>query len=356
MRVFLVFIFFLSLAGVGYYYLDKEMGKTAEVNLPVTPSAEHISQRQPGWIAASGIVEPLSEELDLAFELNGVIDLVPVEEGDTVQAGNLLARLRQESYLARVEIAKAEMLVAEAEYEKLQAGARPQERDQAWAEVRRAKAIMEQAEKEARRRSALLKSDHIAPEEADRAWKDYNVAREQYREALQSFQLADDPFRAEDIRKAGFSVEAALGQVKSAEAELEKTVITAPISGTVLRVLRRPGEAVSILFDSPVVTIGNIATLNIRTEIDEKDIAEVQLGQRAYATADTFKEQRFWGKVTRISRLMGRKNIHSEDPAERSDRKVLEVLITLDTPGPLVSGLRMDVFIEGTNARKDEGQ
>ena len=351
MKIAGILIVLLALAGGGYIYLDKEVTKASEVHLPATSAARHIQQKQPGWIAASGIIEPFSEELDLAFELSGVIDAVPVEEGDTIQAGTTLARLRQHSYAAQLQIAHAEALVAEAEYEKLQAGARPQERDEAWAEVRQAKATMEQAEREARRREALRKADHIAPEEADRARTEYNVAREQYREALQRFQLADDPFRSEDIRKAGFSLEAAQARVREAEAELEKTVITAPISGTVLRILRRPGEAVSVLFDSPVVTMGNIATLNIRAEVDEKDIAQVALGQRAYATADTFADRQFWGKVTRISRLMGRKNILSGDPAEREDRKVMEVLITMDTPDALVSGLRMDVFIEGNNAQ-----
>jgi multidrug resistance efflux pump len=345
MKVLLIiFISFLA-AGAGYVYLDKHMAAQSEVVLPVTPAAQHIAEAGNKFIVASGIVEPVSEELELSFEQSGLIEEVLVTEGATVQSGQLLASLRQDSYIAKVEIARAEVNIAEAEYRKLASGGRPQERDEAWAAARQAKMVMEQNLREAKSRDALLKKNHIAAEETDRAWKEYYVAKEAHKEALLRFELADRPFRSEDINKAAFSVNASQARLHEAEAELAKTRLTAPISGTVLRLIRKGGEAVSVLFDSPVLALGDISVLNIRTEVDEKDIGQLSLGQPAYATATAFEEQRFPGRITRISQIMGRKKISSGDPAETMDRKVLEVIITLDAPGPLVSGLRTDVFI-----------
>lgn len=342
--VLIVIISFLS-AGIGYFYLDRHIAAQSEIILPVTPAAQHIAEAENEFIVASGIVEPVSEELELSFEQSGLIEEVYVSEGSTVTAGQLLARLRQASYIAKVEIARAEVNIAEAEYRKLASGGRPQERDEAWAAAKQAQMVMEQNLREAKSRDALLKKNHIAAEETDRAWKEYYVAKEAHKEALLRFELTDRPFRSEDIKKAAFSVNASEAKLHESEAELTKTRLIAPINGTVLRLMRKGGEAVSVLFDSPVLALGDITTLNIRTEVDEKDIGHLRLGQQAYATATAFGEQRFSGRITRISQIMGRKKINSGDPAETMDRKVLEVIVTLDVPGPLVSGLRTDVFI-----------
>ncbi|UZP67537.1 efflux RND transporter periplasmic adaptor subunit [Desulfovibrio mangrovi] len=348
MKALVIILLSLFAAGAGYVYLDRHMAAASEVKLPVTPAAQHIAVADNSFIVASGVVEPVSEELELSFELSGLIEEVLVSEGESVKAGQLLARLKQDSYLAKVENARAENSISETEYRKQISGGRQQERNEAWAAVKQAKMIMEQNLREAKSRDALQKNDHIATEEVYRAWKEYYVAKEAHKEAQARFELADRPFRSEDIKKAAFSVNASKARLHEAEAELAKTRLTAPIAGTVLRLLRQGGEAVSILFDSPVIALGDISTLNIRAEVDEKDIGHLRVGLPAYATATAFGEQRFPGRITRISQIMGRKKIFSGDPAETMDRKVLEIIVTLDAPGPLVSGLRMDVFISAT--------
>jgi len=79
--------------------------------------------------------------------------------------------------------------------------------------------------------------------------------------------------------------------------------------------------------------------------MDETDIARVQVGQRAYVTADAFDGRKFWGRVTRIGGELGRKNVRTDEPTERVDTKILETLVQFDDGRELPAGLRVDSFI-----------
>ena len=126
---------------------------------------------------------------------------------------------------------------------------------------------------------------------------------------------------------------------------LEKTVVRSPITGVVLRKHRTAGEIVSDAFDTPIVTVGDVTTLTVRADVDEKDIARLRVGQRAFVVAEAYRSKRHWGTVTRIGRMLGRKNVYTDSPTERVDRKILETIITLDSPEDPVCGLRVDAFI-----------
>jgi len=74
-------------------------------------------------------------------------------------------------------------------------------------------------------------------------------------------------------------------------------------------------------------------------------VAQVKVGQKAYAVADAYGAKRFEGRVIRIAKMLGRKNVRTDDPAERMDTKVLETLIEFEPGTSIPVGMRMDVFI-----------
>jgi HlyD family secretion protein len=80
-------------------------------------------------------------------------------------------------------------------------------------------------------------------------------------------------------------------------------------------------------------------------DVDERDIGRVEIGQSASVAADSFKNEKFSGKVVEMARRMGRKNVRTDDPTERIDTKILEVVIELDSAQKLVPGLRVKSFI-----------
>jgi HlyD family secretion protein len=126
---------------------------------------------------------------------------------------------------------------------------------------------------------------------------------------------------------------------------LSRTIIRSPIDGSILRKHMRAGEAIPDTVEAPIVTIGDNSVLRVRAEIDEADIAKVTVGQRAYVTADAYGGRKFWGKVVRVGLMMGTRQIRTDRPAERVDKKTLEALIELDPGHQLPAGLRVDAFI-----------
>jgi hypothetical protein len=85
--------------------------------------------------------------------------------------------------------------------------------------------------------------------------------------------------------------------------------------------------------------------LRVRVDVDETDVARPKAGDRAYFTAQAFGDQKFWGRVVRVGRLLGRKNVETNEPTEKLDTKILETLVELDGHPPLPAGLRVDSFI-----------
>jgi hypothetical protein len=91
--------------------------------------------------------------------------------------------------------------------------------------------------------------------------------------------------------------------------------------------------------------MADVAQLEIRTEIDEADVAAIAVGGAAYATADAFGDRRFPVHVARITRELGRKTVQNDDPRARVDTRVLEVIARFDEPAQLPLGLRMFVHV-----------
>jgi HlyD family secretion protein len=113
----------------------------------------------------------------------------------------------------------------------------------------------------------------------------------------------------------------------------------------VLRKHLKTGESLSEMSESPIVTVADITRLRVRADVDETDVNRIETGQKAYVTADAYGEKKFWGRVIRIGKVLGKKNVRTDEPAERVDTKVLETLIELERGVHLPTGLRVDAFI-----------
>ena len=297
------------------------------------------------WIAAPGRVEAVSEEVRVSSELSGRLKRVYVEEGDRVQRGQMLAEIENADYQARVDAANADLAQREAELRRTVNGSREQERREAEAAKVAAKAIVDNAKSEAERRRGLANRNEISRDEADRYERAYQVARAQYEQAAQHFALVDAEAREEDRARAEAAVATAKAQLAEARAYLEKSYIRAPLGGVILRKLRHTGESVSTQFDSPIVTMADDSTLRVRLDVDESDVSKLHVGQRAYVVAEAYGAQRFGGRVVRVGKILGKKNVRTDEPSEHVDTKILETLVELDPGQPLPLGLRVDSFV-----------
>ncbi len=313
---------------------------------PVTAAAVASAPARNAWISAPGRVEAVSEEIRISSELNGRLHSVPVEEGDRVHKGQVLAQLENDDYIARVSAAEATLAVRQAELQRTINGARSQERLAAEAGVDAAKAVLDNSRKEAERRRNLADREEISRDESDRYQRAYQVAQAEYERASQQFSLLDADARFEDRRRAEAAVAAAEAQLAEARAFLDKTYIRSPLDGVVLRKLRHGGESVSILFDSPIVTLADDSSLRVRLDVDETDVAHLRVGEPAFVTAEAYGTQKFTGHIIRVGGILGRKNLRTDEPSERVDTKILETLMELDRGQKLPLGLRVDAYVQ----------
>jgi HlyD family secretion protein len=260
----------------------------------------------------------------------------------------VLAVLVNDDCFAAVQAAQATLADRKANLEKIVNGARQQERAEALAAVHEAETTETNAAAEMERRQRLLDKGVVSREEAESYENRYKVAKARYEQALQHYQLIDAEARPEDVAMARAAVSLAQADLDQNQARYEKTFIRAPLDGVILRRHHRAGEIVvsSANNPDPIFTLGDCRALRVRVDVDEFDIAQVRLGARAYVTARTFGDRKFWGKVAQVGEQLGRKNVQTDEPTEHVDKKILETLVQLDAGHELPVGMRVDGYIE----------
>jgi HlyD family secretion protein len=327
---------FLLAAGVAWTYYNPA---------PTQASTPAAVAPPPRAIVAPGRVEPLSEEVEIGSEIDGRLARVNVEEGQTVHKGQVLATLVNADFTARVQLAESQIAERRADLGRLRSGARDQERREATANVDEAKAVLDQARSERDRRQFLLDKGAISRTEFESAARDFAVATARVEAIRQRESLVHADARAEEIQGLEAEIASADARADEARAMLAKTVIVSPINGVVLRKHQRTGESVSAQAGSPILTLGDTSRLRVRVDVDETDVARIAEGQQVLIKAAAYGDRTFSGKVARIGRILGKKNVRTGDPSERVDTKVLETLVDLESGTDLPIGLRVDAYI-----------
>ena len=308
----------------------------------------------PVSVAAPGRVEGTTPEVDLRLQLEGRITKLLVEEGQLVREDDVLLCIDDAQLRHEVTAAEAEVELAQAQLERLENGARAEDRAEAAALYKAKLAEMERAQLDWRRGKALLKTEGaITRKQAD----DYRTlalstaaeaaaARARYR------QIAA-PARADEVRIAKARILAAEARLEQSRVLLERTQLKAPSGGQILKLNVELGELVAPDSVEPVIVMADTSRFCVRAFVEELDAPRVTAGMNARIVADGLPNQEFTGHVTRVSPRMSNKTLWTDAPAERFDAKVREICIDCDDPVTLVVGLRVDVFIEaepGDNA------
>ncbi|MGL6282253.1 MAG: HlyD family efflux transporter periplasmic adaptor subunit, partial [Microcoleaceae cyanobacterium] len=133
--------------------------------------------------------------------------------------------------------------------------------------------------------------------------------------------------RPEDVAVAMAELEEAIAQKQRAEANLNTTIVKAPISGTILKVNIQPGEGVQN--NQSVVEMGDTQIMYVVAEIYETDITQIKLGQSATIKTNVLPKN-LKGEVVEIGQKIGKKDILETDPLADTDARVVEVRIRLE--------------------------
>ncbi|MBX7102227.1 MAG: efflux RND transporter periplasmic adaptor subunit [Myxococcaceae bacterium] len=299
----------------------------------------------PGVVGGNGVVEPAGQETKVAAQVSAVVKAVLVHEGQQVKAGEVLVQLEDAFEAAALQAAEADLVAERANLARVLKGLRVEDKDAAQGEAQAAKARADLSSGVLARVEQLAKSGASTPDELERARRQAQSDQASLKVAEARARAAEAGSRSEDIGFARARVVGAEAKVAQAKAALERLSVRSPLEGEVLQVKVRAGELYSFQGTEPLVVMGDTRTLRVRMDVDERDIAKVALGASAYVTADAFGDTRFAGKVVEIGRRFGRKNVRTDDPVEKNDTKILEVVIELDSSKSLVPGQRVTSFV-----------
>ena len=290
----------------------------AEKQMPVAGNPPIMPPQKPfvESVAATGILESLSENVAIGVPLPGLITEVLVKVNDKVQKGQVLLKLddrdlraEELSIKAQQKISQAQISVSEAQLAKLE--------------------------------SQLARLTSVTDSRA--------VSRD------------DLENRKQDVTVAEAQLAAAKAQLAAAETSLERIsllidrlTVCAPREGTIIQVTAHAGEYAATSPKTPAMILGDIDRLQVRADIDEQNAIRIRAGQKAYGYLKGDPSVTFSLEFIRVEPYVIPKVSLTGSSTERVDTRVLQVIYSLTRPSepPLYVGQQVDVFIEAPDHHK----
>jgi HlyD family secretion protein len=304
------------------------------------------SSATPAWDAAApGRVEARSREIKIAAPMIGRIAQVLVRANDKVAAGDLLVRLDDGDVFARIAVAEAQVAL--------------HKRARNDASTPKGSADRRKAEDAVADAQTAVFNSQVALDNATVAMRTENGTEDDVTKARDARTSAQDTLKQKQngLREVNDNKDTKLpsrleGELNVARADLavarvalEKTRVRSPLAGTVLQVQAQAGELAVPSSEAPLITLADLSSLRVRAELDERDIGKVRTGQRAVVRAAAFPGREFEGKVASTAQIVGPGRISARGARKLSDVDVLEVVVDIAEPGPLVVGMQVDVYL-----------
>jgi HlyD family secretion protein len=285
--------------------------------LTTTATAQPLTVR----IRASGSAQPV-QTVNLSPETSGILEALYVEQGDRVEQGQLIARMKSDELAAQFQQNQAAVAEAEANLQDVRSGSRPEEIAQAVAAVAAARAQQRDAEARlSQARSDLARSQQLFDRGAI-SENDLDAARREQRSAQAGLEqsqarVAESQQRLADVRnlpepavvaQAEARLAQARAQMQATQVRLNDQSIRAPFPGIITQKFATEGAFVtpttsaSDLSSATSTAIVALAQdLEVLAEVPEADISLITPDQPVEIIADAFPDQVFEGRVKLIA-------------------------------------------------------
>ena len=260
-------------------------------------------------LAAAGYIVA-HHKIDVNSKVTGRVAWIGVEKGDKVRAGQVLVRLEDQEFSAQVAQARGAVLAADARLKALEHGSRPEEIQQASANLDEARANLANAKVTLERTKPLVNEGVLSRQQLDDAQAKYDAALQRVQSLEKAHALTKIGPRQEDIEAARGSLLQAQGQLAYVQSLLDATLIRAPVSGTILERTAEKGELVTAQFASAadtggprgsVVALADLSDLQVELDISQNDFAKLGSKQRAVVTTDAYPDREYKGIIDEIS-------------------------------------------------------
>lgn len=283
---------------VGFLFMQSaNAAKKAEAERAAATKVE-----SPYAAIANGRVDVEGGLIQIAARRGGVVRSVLVQEGDRVTAGQILAR--QEDDEPRLAVQRAQAEVAQAE-----------------SQLAAIRVDINTAQREHDRLARLVDTNFVAAARMDQA-----------RDAISTAQAR--------LASQQASVQTARARLNEAAYNLELTVIRAPMAGRIVRRYANPGAGASTLNVSTMFDLEPDAPRIVRAEIVESDIPNIAAEQAVEITPEGDPSKVYVGAVIRRAAVFGARKLASDDPSQRTDERVVEVVVSAND-APLLIGQRV---------------
>ena len=216
-------------------------------------------------VSATGKIQP-ETEVKISPEVAGEIIELPVEDGKSVKKGDLLVKIKPDSYKALLE--QQEAAISSAKATNLQQ-----------------KATMLKSEQDFRRAEDMYAKKTISVQEYNAAQAAFDVAKNTYESSLHEIERAE----------AGSS---------QARDQLSKTTVYSPMDGTVTVLNSKLGErivATGQFAGTEVMRVADLNHMEARVDVNENDVVNVKVGDKANVKIDAYGDRKFRGTVYQIA-------------------------------------------------------
>lgn len=289
--------------------------------------------RNRGVIEASGTIE--GTDINVGSEVAGRVGAVCVDEGTRVVAGDTLVVVDDEEYRLQLRQAEANLASFESAYRLAAEGSRRED-------IVQAEAAYRTAETDHKRMKELIEVQSVTQKQYDDSYSRFVAAQQTYAKLKAGL-------RPEEITGARVRRDGAVAQVDLLKKRLRNCAIVAPAPGTVTLRAVEPGELVG--FGTNVVRVTCLDRVKLTIYVNETELGQVALGQKAEVFIDSFGNNRsFAGNVIYISPVaeFTPKNVQTK---EERTKLVFAVKIGIENPdGALKPGLPADARISTTAA------
>ena len=323
--------------------LPSDASQSAPTAFPVTVArAERANVQQTldatGSVAAAELVSVLSPATGLRLQE------ILVDTGDRIRQGQVLAVLDSSVLQAQMREAEAQVRVKEARLAELLAGSRTEELDRARADVQQAEAEVVKAESElslmqvrVQRHQLLAAQGAISDDRLDEVLNELQRSEATQAQTQAQLQQRQDQLaeleagpRPEVIAQAQAELEASRERVQTLMAQWAETRVIAPRNGQIVERYARLGDVTDS--NNPLFTLIEDEELELRLEIPETQLSQVQLQQGVWITSDVDRALRFSGRVQEIAPLVD------------EETRMATVKVSL----PPASGLKPGMFLRGS--------
>jgi len=242
------------------------------------------------------------QNADVRPEVGGTIEEVFVDEGDSVRAGGLIARLSDRDNRTALLRTEADIAQLQAQLRLLQAGPRPEEIELARIGVTRAEERHTFAEKNLERDAQLLQEQLISRKDYETSEQAVVESKTDLAEAKNRLRVLLAGSRPEEIEAAKAGIDRLETQRRYIEEQLDHAKVTSPVDGVVVTPSRELKELIgNVVKEGDLIAkVHELNTVELETPVSEKDIADVKLGQKVALKVRAYPEQTFYGIVTSI--------------------------------------------------------